>query len=386
MIDAANFLPRDDFTRMKGVVQTGRILARSPHLVKARRTAEPILRRILPMEKYFNSTVSYFVDELLDNEKPQKVRPLTTFHYAVGNTAIEELERRGRHDIPVIHYITDPHVHPNFLKHREKSNVFYFTYDAGTRDELVEKGVPLERTFVIGYPTSYMLAADLSDSRTFDEYEPHPDRKLQVAVFTGGLGGNQEEINTIAQNLDYSHQKAIFYCGVNHDLADKLKSTLSKKGVDFAEMTPKNPNKNRNRFQHLTENKSAVIIHGRTLSDLLPLSYRVLRWGQVIATKPSGDIGIEAPLMAGKPTVVLEPLGDHEAKIHNMIKSIGGEIEINDLRTIGDRLRTDYTQKYLLEQARRQRRNILSSPPIPLNWQENAQRAYQEIERQMKKN
>ncbi len=302
VVDLGHILPKRDLRKFRILVERARNVARFPLLSMAREKTELISRRMVKVEPMLQRTVSFLMKELAKKSG----RPIVTFHYSVGNSVIDYLQSYEKYDTPVIHYITDPHVHPNYLKYKELPFVYYFTFDEGTKKELMKKGVPQERIRVTGFPINRELKVDHTKDELENRYKPEYGKKLNVAVFTGGLGGNQTEIIEVARNLDYRTQKAVFYCGTNRDLADGLGEFFKNKALVVN-------GKSRDVMRNNQKLYDAVIVVDDNLQDLLPISYDILNWAHVVCTKPSGDISLEA-MEAGKIVVPLRNLAEDHKK------------------------------------------------------------------------
>ncbi len=377
VIDMANYLPRNDKKKLWFVGNSARRAARSPKLAWLREHTEFLSRRLLPLESILKDNVEYFMEELVK----KKGRPITTFHYAIGNCVIDYLEKNNIHDIPVIHYITDPHVHPTYLKHKDLSYVYYFTFDEGTRNELIANGVPSARIRVTGFPINKDLKVDYTNEEIEEKYKPKYGEKLNVAIFSGGLGGNQEEILQVAHGLDYRTQTGVYYCGTNHDLAMRVKEQFDEdnksriKQIKYKFISAKDSSF----FQKENGLFDAVIVVGDSLDELVPVSYDIFNWAHVVASKPSGDVGLEA-LLSGKIFIPFRNLAEHEMKIRNIIQSMGAVFDIDDLSNIGIALRKSYARGELLQQAKKLQINLKNNPPFPRNWQQEVELAMAEIE------
>lgn len=375
--DLGRILPEKDFRDMYGMVKSGRKLAGSRILSKARIAVEPVLRHVVDIERYFRDISPFFLGGL-----EVKGRPITTFHYAVGNAVSAELIRRGRFDLPVIHFITDPYVHETYFKYATEPFTYYFTFDEGTKAFLLKKGVKENKIFVAGYPVSPHLEDYDAASNSLDRYAYNPGDWLNVGVFTGGLGGNVGEILAVAGSLDYSHQKGIFYCGTNPEIADRLMRKLFKLGVDFI---PVNDKLKPGQLETILSSKQAVVVTGSTLEAMRRLSYEALNLSDIVATKPSADVGMEAALISGKPVILFDDLGPHEKKIREMIREVGGIYNFRSWDSLGTVLKIDHIQGRLREKARKMRQNISIKGPVREMNRQYVLNEYKRIEKEMER-
>lgn len=323
MIDIGQYLnfPYHNSLYNKGVL--GRLLANDPSLRIGHQIAAPLLRKGANIEPQLEETVNLLFDQ------PERFigKPITTFHYAVGNNIAKLLAEKGINNIPVIHFVSDPYVHQEYLIHADKKFIYYFTFDRQTAQELVKKGVPAERVFTIGFPISRHLEIKKSREKIMEECSFEPNKKIRVGIITGGLGGNADQIESIATSLKYEEQQGIFYCSTNRELAAKLYTKLGKKAriVDVS----------KGDRLIVNEKDEAIIVVGDYLDqDLIKASYDVLNTCSIICTKPSGDIGIEA-LLANKLIIPLDPWGKHEKNILKIMEKMGAVIPVFDMLTVG---------------------------------------------------
>ena len=375
VVDVAKFLPARSNGRLEKTGRRGEKVARSAILGKAHELAAPVLRRILKLDGVFEKTVAYFMGGIAEDS--QRPRPVITFHYGVGNAACEAVVKMGRTDIPIVHFVTDPFVvngpHPPYLEYGDKEFVYYFVFDDQTRQSFIKAGVDKKRVFAVGYPVAEALDTERTAEKQ-QEYGHKPNKKLKVAVCTGGLGGQQHEIEKVASSLEFDNQQAVFYCGTHNDLAVKIQSLLEKRKVSVRIVDSKQE-------QDLTvqDRDEAIIIIGDCLDELIPLTYQLLNWAQIVCTKTSGDFGIES-LIAGKLTVSLGEWGRHEKDIKTIIEASGGLINIKDLSGTGAVLSSLYKKGQLLAQVRRLWRNLDRKPPFNDNWKNSVNSALQAIQ------
>lgn len=381
-VDVAQYLPSYDHHRALTLAHTGRLVARNPLLHETHNRATRIVRKTSNLNSYFDEVTDFFMDELV--KRPY--RPIITFHDAVGEDVCDYLQRHNIKNIPVVHYISDPsYVRDNYLVHKNLSFVYYFAFDDRTRVILEYQGVPKEKIYVTGFPLSDRIKT-IREQETWERYSqelsPEPKKKLKVGIFTGGLGGNQQEIMQVAAHLQYKNQQGIFYCGTNTDLADKLKGYFTarqKEDPTFRYKMVSPEEDNIPDFDNI--NEDAVVVVGKNLDDLIPISDRIINDCQVICTKPSGDFGVKV-MMAGKLMVLLGDWGDHETINRNeIIKSTPAYLNIEwfEFDKIGEILDRMYRNKALFYQAQRLRERLLVNPPYRYDWKQATYLALREI-------
>lgn len=96
----------------------------------------------------------------------------------------------------------------------------------------------------------------------------------------------------------------------------------------------------------------------------------MLNWAQVVATKTSGDFGIEA-LISGKPVIGLGEWGKHEGFIRQIIEDYEGLIKIKDFRSAGQVLNNLYRTNLLYLRVKQLWKRLDDNPPFDPNWAEN---------------
>ena len=364
--DVSTVLPYDHYDNIIAVGGGGQTVARNRILHALHETAAPLLRSVLHLEKDFRPTTDYFMESLKDRPG----RPISSFHYAVGNAMIEYLVENKINSIPIIHYVNDPHhIHANYLIHKNQPFVFYFVFDAVTASMLKQKGVRKDHVFVTGFPLSDKLYVRPTVDEIKSQYSDELSNKMTVSVFTGGLGGNQDEIVRIAQGFNFQTQRGIFYCGTHGDLFERLKRQFERQKVKVRVVTSNSPS------LALQDNDEVVIIVGQELDDeLIALSYEAINEAHVVCTKPSGDIGIES-LMAGKPIVPLARWGQHEGKIEEIMEDAGAIVAFKHPgQTV---------KKVEMKDLARTAFNICDrleiNPPFPDHWEKLAMDALKSI-------
>lgn len=379
--DVTRILPGRDYLKILNTTRTGQKVARSPLLCQGYQLATPFVRRMIPLNGTFDATCGFMLDGYDINVLRIRSEPFITLHYGVGNAMVAELERRGINNVPVVHFITDPYVHDEYLRYKNHNNVYYFTFDKTTKAELVKNGVPETRVVTVGYPIANELDTKHNNQWYGENYKYQAGKKLRVAVLTGGIGGNQKEILEVANGLDYVNQQGVFYCGTNPDLAAKLATTLVKKGLNPRLVTTKQGIDN---FS-VNADDQAIIVLGERLDDLTAISYKILNWAQIVCTKPSGDFGIES-LLANKLVVAFANWGKHEANIRKIISSSLALVNVPDLNYIGDALHKKYQSNEFSIQAQKVFASLKMLPPFvgdnsSAGWKDNLKEALLKIER-----
>lgn len=361
IVDISQNLYQNEYERMETIAHSGQFIARNRLAQIAYKNASTLLRSKLHLDTVFQKTIRMLMSSL--THTPGK--PISTFHYGVGNALCNELVENRITTTPVIHYVTDPHhIHPDYLTHKDVPFVYYFTFDEKTMKILIEKGVPPDHVFATGFPIHPLLAIPQTNDEIHERYQAAPKKKMVISVFSGGIGSNQNEMVDLASSLDFSKQQGIFYCGTNVDIQKKVISELSKRKVSVRYISNKSP--------HLfleDKNEALVILGDRQDERLLSLSYEAINAAHVVCTKPSGDLGIEG-LVAHKPIIALSSWGEHEEKIKKILQESGALVPLKNVKSI-----SSLTLEKLGEIALKQQN------PFAPDWKKRVSDALVEINR-----
>ncbi len=361
-VDVLQYVNNRDFLKFEKLARRAKRVASSPRLHDVYNRYSPLIRRIVNPDKKVQPVVDYFAKSIASRGDNT---PVITTHYSVGNALLESLKARGD-GRSVVHYVTDPsHIHTQYLKHKDDPRTHYFVFDKATASALEDAGVDADKISVTGFSTH----PDLSPA----EARSVADRKLRVGIFTGGVGTNRAEIETIVQNFNPENQQLVVYCGTHTDIMESSLGLVSR-NLRTKIVPAQNFQESDIGDEHI------VFVVGTSLEGAVPASYKVLNWSDVVATKPSGDIAIEA-VLSGHPVIPLSHWGVQEDVIDDMLHAYGATIDIPDLKNIGAILSTLQTSGLMQDQIDQLREELLTRPLFESGqaWRQNIQQALDRI-------
>lgn len=303
MIDPTNYVSAKDWPKIMFTQRMGRLIARSPLLKELKDLMDTRLRNQLPLTGAIREPLTYVTGRV--------TRPIISLHYEAGNILLEN----GK---TVLQVVTDPHVRPQYLTHATNPLLSWAVFDDMTKARLIELGYILghkideKRITVTGCPVDPRII--LKDKNTAITGYKH--RPLRLAITTGGLGTNYDEIMALLTNLAPAIKKGdvhlAAYSGVHTDF-ETMFTTFARvhhiKIGDIADI--------QSPFR---------IFHGHDIVDAneLLLDY-VFPWADGFISKPSGDMAYEA-IAGGCFLLTLHPWGEWEENIRAVTEGMGVSI------------------------------------------------------------
>jgi hypothetical protein len=210
--------------------------------------------------------------------------------------------------------VTDPHVRPHYLYEAQRPNIFFAVFDKNTKDELTEKAKLYvkndisERVFVTGPPVDPRII----DARKNKRPDAWRKREIRLAITTGGLGTNKDEVKTIlksiADKVKNGEIKVILYAGTHKDFALMFEECALDLNIKLADIKD-----TKARIRMLYDPK--IIEANKLLIDY------AFPWADGFVTKPSGDMAYDA-VAAGCFILSLSPWGEWEEKIEQIFANL----------------------------------------------------------------
>lgn len=303
MIDPTNYVSARDWPKIMFTQRMGRLIARSPILKELKDIMDTRLRNGLPLTAAIREPLTYVTGRVN--------RPIISLHYEAGNILLQN----GK---TVLQVVTDPHVRPQYLTHADNPKLSWAVFDEMTKARLIELGFILghkideHRITVTGCPVDPRII--LKDKNT--AIRGYRSRPLRLAITTGGLGTNKDEITTLLTNLAPAIKKGevhiAAYAGVHEDFLTMF--------TTFARVHHIKVGENHDIHSPLR------IFHGNDIVDAneLLLDY-VFPWADGFISKPSGDMAYEA-IAAGCFLLTLHPWGEWEENIRAVTEGMGVSI------------------------------------------------------------
>lgn len=300
MIDPTNYVSARDWPKIMFTQRMGRLIARSPLLKELKDLMDTRLRNQLPLTSAIRAPLTYVMGRV--------TRPIISLHYEAGNILLEN----GK---TVLQVVTDPHVRPQYLTHADNLKLSWAVFDEMTKARLIELGYILghkieeSRVHVTGCPVDPRII--LKDKNTAITGYRH--RPLRLAITTGGLGTNKDEITSLLTHLAPAIKKGevhiAAYGGVHEDFETMFTTFARLHHIKISDI--KDPQ------------SSFRIFRGDDIVDAneLLLDY-VFPWADGFISKPSGDMAYEA-IAAGCFLLTLRPWGEWENNIRAVTEGMG---------------------------------------------------------------
>lgn len=303
MIDPTNYVSARDWPKIMFTERMGRLIARSPILKELKDLMDTRLRNQLPLTGAIREPLTYVTGRI--------ERPIISLHYEAGNILLEN----GK---TVLQVVTDPHVRPQYLTHANNPKLSWAVFDEHTKARLIELGFILghkideKRITVTGCPVDPRII--LKDKNTALSGYKH--RPLRLAITTGGLGTNKDEIISLLTHLSPAIKKDLVhiaaYSGVHEDFETMFTTFARLHHIKIGDT--KDPQ------------SCFRVFRGDDIVEAneLLLDY-VFPWADGFITKPSGDMAYEA-IAAGCFLLTLHPWGEWEENIRAVTEGMGVSI------------------------------------------------------------
>lgn len=303
MIDPTNYVSAKDWPKIMFTQRMGRLIARSPLLKELKDLMDTRLRNQLPLTGAIRDPLTYVTGRV--------ELPIISLHYEAGNILLEN----GK---TVLQVVTDPHVRPQYLTHASNPKLTWAVFDDMTKARLIELAYILghkideHRVVVTGCPVDpRILIKDKNIATTGYKHRP-----LRLAITTGGLGTNKDEIESLLTGLAPAIKKGdvhiAAYCGVHIDFETMFTTFARVHHIKIGEKKD--------------IQSSFRVFKGNDIVDANEelLDY-VFPWADGFISKPSGDMAYEA-IAAGCFLLTLHPWGEWEENIRAVTENLGVSI------------------------------------------------------------
>lgn len=300
LIDPTNYVSKKDWGKLKEVVLAGRIVARFPLIKHIKDLVDTVIRGKLP--------ISQAITEPLLFATAGTTKPIVSVHYEAGNILVRE----GH---VVLQVVTDPHVRPQYIQEAERKNMHFAVFNTQTRDELFKKAqeegktIDSERIVVTGPPVDPRVVR----ARKSKSSQSLKKRALRLAITTGGLGQNKEEILDLLQSIGPEIKEGkiqvVLYASTLPDFRDMYEDIVKRYAVPLG--------------SDITDQEApARILYSSSIVDANNmLIEHAFSWADGFITKPSGDMAYDA-VGAGCFLLGLEPWGDWEGNVEQIFSDL----------------------------------------------------------------
>lgn len=305
MIDPTNYVSAADWPKIMFTQRMGRLIARNPMLKELKDLMNSRLRNQLPLTAAIRTPLTYVTGRV--------EHPIISLHYEAGNILLEN----GK---TVLQVVTDPHVWPQYLTHANNPKLTWAVFDDKTKAELIELAYILghkvdeARVTVTGCPVDPRILTK-DKNRTTTAFKSRP---LRLAITTGGLGTNKDEIETLVTHLAPAIKQGrihlVGYAGVHDDFESMF--------TTFARLHRLKLGKTSDVSAPLRVLRGSDVVAANEL-----LLDHVFPWADAIITKPSGDMAYET-VAAGCALLTLKPWAAPEENIRAYFEEKGVSVRI----------------------------------------------------------
>ncbi len=306
MIDPTNYVSARDWPKILFTQRMGRLIARNPFLKELKDLMDTRLRNQLPLTRAIREPLTYVTGRI--------VRPIISLHYEAGNILLEN----GK---TVLQVVTDPHVRPQYLTYADNPKLSWAVFDEMTKARLIELAYILghkvaeNRVTVTGCPVDPRIATKDKNTAT----RGYKRRPLRLAITTGGLGTNKDEILKVLHHLSPAIKKGSVhiaaYAGVHDDFATMFTTFARAYNIKLGEL------KNDQAPFRIFRGEDIIDANELLLDHIFP-------WADGFITKPSGDMAYEA-VAAGCFLLTLRPWGVWEENIRAYMESLGVSVRVD---------------------------------------------------------
>lgn len=300
LVDPINYVSEKDWKRLVLLARAGHLVAKFPALKRIKDFLDMVAREKSPLTSAITSPLLYAAERI--------TKPIISLHYETGNILAKEGKK-------VIQVITDPHIRPQYLYEAERKNIFYAVFDPQTRDDFLAqaekqgKDVESERVVVTGPPVDPRIVK----GRQRRSPEAIGKRSLRLAVTTGGLGQNKDEIEKALRSIGPKIKEGKIQVVLYASTLPRFKKLYSDIAREFGirEGTAGDGNASLRILYH-----PSIIDANQTLID------HVFGWADGFLTKPSGDMAYDAAA-AGCFLLLLRSWGEWEENIGRIFTNLG---------------------------------------------------------------
>lgn len=300
LVDPTNYVTREDWKRILLTERIAETVARSPFLKRIKDFVDTFARSKLPIESAVKEPLEYVVY--------RTKRPIVSMHYESGNL----LARQGKR---VLQVVTDPHVRVNYLLEAERANITFAVFDRQTKKEFLKKAhemgksIDEGRVVITGPPVDPRIAR-VREGKRATSYRKRP---LRLAITTGGLGTNKQEIKkilkTVLPKVKEGKYALFLYAGTHPDFKELFVEELARYEIRPGRVDDINAAVRTFYHPSIVETNKALIDYA-------------FGWADGFVTKPSGDMAYDA-VAAGCFILSLKPWGEWEENIEKIFADLG---------------------------------------------------------------
>lgn len=307
--DPTNFVSFKDWKKVEFTETSGQLMARYKVLKWLKDRMDTYIRNKLPIMGAIKLPLSYITNDINC--------PIISMHYEVGN----QLAGMGK---SVVQVVTDPHVRPQYLDALPNDKIIYCVFDKKTKKDFLKKAKELKKEVnknkvkVTGSPVDPRIAKIGLTRKQLVE-----GKALNLAVCTGGLGTNLNEIKEVLKQLSPllvppEKIKLFLYAGTHRDFRNFFEDIAREENLRVGNLDDENAD-----IRILYED-SIIDANKNLIKYMFP-------WAHGVITKPSGDMAYDAAA-AGCFMLFLEPWGIWEENVQRRFikRKIGFDLRVWD--------------------------------------------------------
>ncbi len=292
IVEPTNYVSKKNWFSIEFTQAVGKTIARYSILKTVKDFIDNFGRQKLPILSSITPPLLYLTENIH--------RPILSFHIAAGNILAEQGKK-------VVQVITDPHVRTEYVTNADKSNLWFCTFDENTKTEFLEKAAKLgieaepDRIIVTGPPVDPRVIAAKTKKN------PWRSGPLNLALTTGGLGTNKQEILNLLEQLLPELRKRdpqlrlLVYAGTHRDIYEEAVFLAGRARIAPGKLADKKA-----RFR--------VLYHPQIVDANEMLIKYGFPWAHGFLSKPSGDMAYDAAA-SGSFILSLAEWGEWEERI-----------------------------------------------------------------------
>lgn len=307
--DPTNFASKKNWKKIEFTESIGLLVARYKALKWLRNKADVVMRGKLPIKEAITEPLLY-----LTGNTPN---PIISMHYETGTI----LSKSGK---VVLQAVTDPHVHHQYLDALPSSTITYAVFDEETRSSFFtlakknKKEIREDQVVVTGPFVHPAIVEIGKKEKKIAKGEP-----VNIAITTGGLGTNFEEIKRVLESfsplLAPPEKVRLFLFASTHS--------------DFRNYFEEYAKRNNVRIGDIDDEEARIrILYDDSIIDANEnLIKHMFPWAHGVITKPSGDMAYDAAA-AGCFLLFLSPWGEWEKNVSAVFikRNIGFNLSTDD--------------------------------------------------------
>ena len=325
--DPTNFVTQKNWQSVEFVETSGQIVARNSLLKWIKDKIDTVVRGKLPISKAILDPLIYLAKDVK--------RPIISLHYEVGNIL-------SKNEKSIIQVVTDPHVRPQYLDSLPYKDIKFCVFDEKTKKEFLSEAMRVGKNTednqveVTGPPVDPRISKIGKQPK-----EMKTGESVNIAICTGGLGTNLDEIKTVLETLSplirpVEKIRLFLYAGTHKDFRNFFEDYAQKHNIRIGNLDDSTAD------LRILYDDSIIDANENLIKYMFP-------WAHCVITKPSGDMAYDAAA-AGCFMLFLRPWGEWEENIQERFVEMGVGFDL-DLRRDKNKLLSEWSENPEFVQA-----------------------------------